>query len=89
MNAKTTPQNPFHPFGDDVRVACIDGELFANHADICSKYGVDAKETSKLPFPNGSIAMLATPQCQRPSNLYIGEAAYPILMSRIDGVCHE
>jgi len=81
----TAPFNPFQPFGVGVRIACIDGELFANHADLCKKHGVELSKASKLPFPNGSVALMATKSGALPNHVYIGEAAYAVFMAWVEG----
>jgi len=84
----TTPPNPFKPFGDDVRFVCLGDtqpELAPNLADLCLKHGADVSKATKLPFPNGSVALMATKRGELPNHLYIGEAAYAVFMAWIDG----
>jgi len=86
--SQSQPFNPFHPFGEGVRIACIDSELFANLEDLCSCHGVPYIDSKPLEYPNGTVAMLSNEEGGFPNHLYLGEGAFAVFMAWV-GDCHE
>ncbi len=81
--------DPFHPFGEGVRIggygAAGNVELAVNLSDLCRAHGVNL-ERSRLNYPDGTVLILNPYATKRGSDVYLSAPAYSVFIDALEEV---